>query len=52
MLPNNKTDLPKLKSKCCEIIKTELENGNFEMEDYLVAKDSFYYKHIDFNSIL
>ena len=47
-----KKELPELKFLFCKIIQEELRNKNFEIEDYNVAKDSFYYRHIDFNSIL
>ncbi len=44
-------ELPFLKTLFFLIIKSEIENKNFDSEDYYIAKDSFYYRHIDFNSI-
>ena len=44
-------DLMQLKDKLMKIVSNELDNGNFNMEEYAEARKSFYYKHIDFNAI-
>lgn len=43
-----KNDLLKLKSKLMEVVALELSKGNFDKEEYEVAKRSFYYRHINF----
>lgn len=47
-----RNELPLLTSIFFRIIKNEIANNNFDIEDYNVAKGSFYYRHIDFKSIL
>lgn len=47
-----RNELPLLQSLFYRIIKNEIANNNFDSEDYNVARGSFYYRHIDFKSIL
>ena len=51
MLPNIKNDLVVLEKPICNIIKEELKNNNFNMEEYNLSKGSKYYSHIDFDKI-
>lgn len=44
-------DLIILKKDLIKIIANELKKGNFDIEEYIEAKKSFYYRHIDFSSI-
>ena len=46
-----KTDLQKLKTDVIQIISLQLKNKTFDIEEFLYAKESIYYKHIDFDSI-
>ncbi len=41
-----KNDLIPLKSKLMNVVEIELSKGNFDPEEYDVAKKSFYYRHI------
>ncbi|MBA1335372.1 MAG: hypothetical protein HPY66_0994 [Firmicutes bacterium] len=34
-----------------EIVANQLHNGNFYKEEYEEAKKSFYYRHVDFDTI-
>ena len=43
-----KNDLILLKGKLIKIVTIELGKGNFDEEEYEVAKQSFYYRHIRF----
>ena len=43
-----KTDLKPLKSTIMNVVGMELSKGNFDAEEYGVAKKSFYYRHIKF----
>ncbi|MDR3541115.1 MAG: DUF86 domain-containing protein [Desulfosporosinus sp.] len=43
-----KNDLILLKGKLMNIVTIELGKGNFDEEEYEVAKQSFYYRHIRF----
>jgi Uncharacterized conserved protein len=43
-----KNNLILLKRKLMEIVTTELDKGNLDKEEYEVAKQSFYYRHIKF----
>ena len=47
-----KNDLTELKTKLANIIDKELDTGNFDIEEYLQAGKSFYYRHVDFNDIM
>lgn len=42
-----KNDLIPLKSKLVNVVAIELGKGNFDQEEYAVAKKSFYYRHIN-----
>lgn len=42
-----KIDLIPLKSKLMNVVALELSKGNFDPEEYAVAKKSFYYRHIN-----
>ena len=46
-----KNDLTSLKNELMNIIAIELDNGNFDSEEYKDAKKSFYYRHINFEGI-
>lgn len=46
-----KNDLGPLKEKLFSAISTELEKGNFDREEFEIAKKSFYYRHISFEEI-
>lgn len=46
-----KNDLMVLNDKIMKTVKLELANGNFDMEEYVKASLSFYYRHIDFGDI-
>ena len=43
-----KTDLKPPKSTIMNVVGMELGKGNFDAEEYEVAKKSFYYRHIKF----
>lgn len=43
-----KNDLRPLKSTIMNVVGMELSKGNFDKEEYEVAKKSFYYRHIKF----
>jgi uncharacterized protein with HEPN domain len=43
-----KNDLKPLKSTIMNVVGIELSKGNFDAEEYEVAKKSFYYRHIKF----
>lgn len=45
-------ELPALKDKIINIIKNKLETNTFDVHEYNVAKESPYYKHIDFSKII
>ncbi len=44
-------DLPELEQTMYEVIANELNAGNFDVEEYHVAKKSQYYRHVDFIKI-
>ena len=46
-----KKDLEPLTKCLMDIIAEELRKGNFDLDEYRAAKDSYYYRHISFNSI-
>ena len=46
-----KSNLPKLEKQIIDILVTELKKGNFEREEYNIAKQSEFYRFIDFNKI-
>lgn len=46
-----KNDLISLRNSLMNIVTKEIEKGNFDIEEYNAAKESFYYRHIDFSSI-
>ncbi len=43
-----KNDLDPLKRMIMNVVGIELSKGNFDAEEYEVAKKSFYYRHIKF----
>lgn len=43
-----KREIPELKSKISAVVKTELNEGNFDREEFDIAKTSPYLRHIDF----
>ncbi|OJW78408.1 HepT-like ribonuclease domain-containing protein [Spirosoma sp. 48-14] len=43
--------LPELKQAIEHIIRTELDQNNFDNTEYDISKASDYYRHIDFNQI-
>jgi len=44
-------ELPKLKIEIEQIVRAELINGNFAIEEYDLAKNSEFYTHIDYKNI-
>ncbi len=44
--------LPDLKEYIEHIIRTEIQQGNFDKTDYDLSKQSNYYRHIDFDKIV
>lgn len=46
-----KNNLPILRKSLMKIIRNELENVNFDVNEYEEAKKSFYYRHISFEEI-
>ena len=46
-----KSNLPELENQIIDILVTELKNNNFEREEYSIAKQSEFYRFIDFNKI-
>ncbi len=46
-----KDELTVLKTRLLEVIRIELRKGRFDTEEYAIAKQSFYYRHIIFDSI-
>lgn len=47
-----KDKLELLKNELEKIIKEELENKTFDIEEFNISKESKYYKHIDFSKII
>jgi len=47
-----KNDLPKLQKDIASIIRESVRVGTFNEEEYQLSKDSLYYRHINFSSIL
>lgn len=43
-----KKNLPVLKTVLSEIVRRELNNGNFDKEEFTIAQTSPYLRHIDF----
>lgn len=43
-----RNNIPSLKSQITEIISIYLENGIIDLKEYLIAKNSKFYKHINF----
>jgi UDP-glucose 6-dehydrogenase len=43
-----KEDIPVFEKQIWEIVEQELNNGNFALEEYNVAKNSDYYKIVNF----
>lgn len=46
-----RNDLLPLKSSLIKIVASQLNNGNFDNEEYEEARNSFYYRHVDFETI-
>lgn len=46
-----KNDLPSLKARLMDVLRIELGKGSFDMEEFLKAQQSFYYRHIAFETI-
>ena len=46
-----KTELAILEMRLFEIVSAELKSGNFDSEELALAKNSKFYRHIDFSKI-
>ena len=44
-------DLISLKNSLIKIVSSQLNNGNFDSEEYNEARKSYYYRHVDFGAI-
>jgi hypothetical protein len=44
-------DLISLKNSLIKIVASQLNNGNFDSEEYNEARKSYYYRHVDFGAI-
>lgn len=51
MLSDIRNDLPPLKEQIINIIALELDDGNFDKQEFEIAKESSYYRHIPFRKI-
>lgn len=45
------TEIPKLISALQELVREELKAGTFSLEELEVARNSSWYRHIDFDSL-
>ena len=49
---NIKKHIPVLKTALSDIVRAELNNGNFDKEEFTIAQTSPYLRHVDFGLLM